>query len=330
MNKNIHSFDTCEVIQDLMPGYLEGSCSDTSRTLVEEHMNTCPDCEEMLEQMKKDNKNENEKEAGQKIDLLKTTRKKNRRKTAGIVIAVLVIIALIFGIWKVVRPVPFSASKISWYFPKSDVISLHITNPDYGFSGNIKWSTEEDGTLLKGSVSVKDASWLTEPDITGESIPVTDQTKTVMLEDYILIEDGSTIERAVSILWENRAYAFTGSVMASMLGYNQDAFEVRTDIDTNSDHSVMTIVCLEGIAASPEVLNLAAREYLYGILAIYPDIDEVILKGETSSGWHSLVLNRNDVLKDGEKTGLSASSASELQAIIQNARSGKLGGAAED
>lgn len=37
---------SCEVIQDLMPLYLDGVCSAQSRTAVEQHLRECPDCKD--------------------------------------------------------------------------------------------------------------------------------------------------------------------------------------------------------------------------------------------------------------------------------------------
>ena len=43
----------CEVIRDLMPLYADEACSDNSRSIVEEHLQECSACREMLERLKK-------------------------------------------------------------------------------------------------------------------------------------------------------------------------------------------------------------------------------------------------------------------------------------
>lgn len=43
----------CEVIQDLLPLYIDGCCSDTSSKLVIEHIKSCPECRKMYEAMSK-------------------------------------------------------------------------------------------------------------------------------------------------------------------------------------------------------------------------------------------------------------------------------------
>lgn len=45
---------TCDVIQDLMPSYVDGILSEDSRTLVKEHMKNCGECRKMYEIMKEE------------------------------------------------------------------------------------------------------------------------------------------------------------------------------------------------------------------------------------------------------------------------------------
>ena len=42
---------TCEVVQDLLPLYVDGACTEGSKQLVEEHVKTCPGCKKLLEEM---------------------------------------------------------------------------------------------------------------------------------------------------------------------------------------------------------------------------------------------------------------------------------------
>ena len=44
----------CEMINDLLPLYIDGVCSEESKRLVEEHMKTCDACRKTAEQMKSD------------------------------------------------------------------------------------------------------------------------------------------------------------------------------------------------------------------------------------------------------------------------------------
>ena len=42
---------SCDVVQDLLPLYLDGCCHPGSRALVEEHLKECPDCERVRREM---------------------------------------------------------------------------------------------------------------------------------------------------------------------------------------------------------------------------------------------------------------------------------------
>lgn len=42
---------SCEVIRDLLPLYHDEACSNESRTLVDEHLGECPDCQKILVEM---------------------------------------------------------------------------------------------------------------------------------------------------------------------------------------------------------------------------------------------------------------------------------------
>ena len=44
----------CDVIRDLLPLYADDACSRQSRALVEEHLDECPACSEMLQRLKED------------------------------------------------------------------------------------------------------------------------------------------------------------------------------------------------------------------------------------------------------------------------------------
>lgn len=51
---------SCSIIQDLLPGYADGTCRNESKVIVENHLKTCLQCRQLCEKMK-NNKSENEK-----------------------------------------------------------------------------------------------------------------------------------------------------------------------------------------------------------------------------------------------------------------------------
>ena len=47
---------TCNIIEDLLPLYVDDMVSEDSRQLVEEHLKTCPACRKMQEEMMRENR----------------------------------------------------------------------------------------------------------------------------------------------------------------------------------------------------------------------------------------------------------------------------------
>lgn len=43
---------TCDIINDLMPSYIDNICSEDSRKALEEHVRTCDKCNQKLQYMK--------------------------------------------------------------------------------------------------------------------------------------------------------------------------------------------------------------------------------------------------------------------------------------
>ena len=41
----------CDIVQDLLPLYVDGACSDASAEMIKEHLETCADCRAIYEQM---------------------------------------------------------------------------------------------------------------------------------------------------------------------------------------------------------------------------------------------------------------------------------------
>ena len=46
---------TCNIIEDLLPLYVDDMVSEDSRKLVEEHLKECPACRKMQEEMMREN-----------------------------------------------------------------------------------------------------------------------------------------------------------------------------------------------------------------------------------------------------------------------------------
>jgi hypothetical protein len=86
---------TCNIIRDLMPAYVDGTLSEDSRALVDEHLGECEECREYLAELQLPAA---EKSAGtkEKAAFLKAVRRKLLRRN--VVIVIVTIVCLVGGV----------------------------------------------------------------------------------------------------------------------------------------------------------------------------------------------------------------------------------------
>ena len=69
----------CDVIQDLLPLYQDDICSESSKSIVEEHLTECPSCKDMLNKLK--NTCLDDRLIQEKNNVLETHLKQEKRRT---------------------------------------------------------------------------------------------------------------------------------------------------------------------------------------------------------------------------------------------------------
>lgn len=84
----------CQVVQDLLLGYVDDVLNEESKKLVEKHLSECEICQERLKEINNDIK-ENENNEKKQIDYLKKIRRKNRRKIILTVLGILLCMCFI-------------------------------------------------------------------------------------------------------------------------------------------------------------------------------------------------------------------------------------------
>ena len=83
----------CEIVQDLIFGYCDGTLNPASKELVEKHLVKCEECKKVYEEIKKDKKMDDDDKI--EIDYLKRVNKKLKRKKILIVISSICIVLLV-------------------------------------------------------------------------------------------------------------------------------------------------------------------------------------------------------------------------------------------
>ena len=86
----------CKIVQDLLPNYIEKLTSKTSNDFIEEHLKECNDCKNILENMEKEIKINEEKRDNREVEYIKKYNKKMKlsKKILLIILSILLIYIL--------------------------------------------------------------------------------------------------------------------------------------------------------------------------------------------------------------------------------------------
>jgi len=142
----------CDVIQDLLPLYIDDVASEGSRAEVDKHIAACPDCWEVLSRMQSGVKPIPLSVDKAEIGAFKIMKKKLLRKNFLIACAsVIVTIALIYGVFGYYMPLPYDPNKMSVNLAYDQVIDIYY---DGNYTGATARQVDDavyigyDGTLF--------------------------------------------------------------------------------------------------------------------------------------------------------------------------------------
>lgn len=91
----------CEIVQDLLLGYVDNTLNETTKKVVEKHLLECEECQKRLTEIKKDIA-EHENNQKKEIDYLKKLRRKNRIKSIIMAFVTIIVIAILIYIYKLI------------------------------------------------------------------------------------------------------------------------------------------------------------------------------------------------------------------------------------
>lgn len=106
----------CEIVQDLLFGYQDGTLHIASKELVEKHLKKCEECKKVFNEMKEDGVEDNKQE--EEIDYLKKVKKKMSKKNKLLIaIGTVLTIIILFNIFIFV-----------YYYHEARKIKIYLNN----------------------------------------------------------------------------------------------------------------------------------------------------------------------------------------------------------
>lgn len=334
---------TCEVVQDLLPSYVDGLTSDVSNQAVEQHMKTCESCRKLYSEMREPMNGEDVSEIndGQKadskksseIDYLKKIRKKNRMR---ILAAVLIFaIAVGVGLWSKVYVIGQKVERAE--FVQADVV---VEDHNVSVQGLLLDTTkgvsdvafqEKDGIVTVSLRETRKSSFHTnEFQVDYQS---SEDVKQVVLENRILWDDGVSIDGTVSDLYQSRnpyvgdTSADGRSVQAAraVLGINDGALiSYGTQLQTSEEPYGWTFLNVQ-ISSSDNVERLHQEMKQLGCLLIavtdnlgYVSFEYSVDGAENADGNTTLTVTEADVdAMAGQSVKAMAQTPAGLQELVE-------------
>ena len=334
---------TCEVVQDLLPSYVDGLTSDVSNQAVEQHLKTCESCRKLYREMQEPMNGENVSDIneGQKadsknlseIDYLKKIRSKNWMR---ILAAVLIFaIAVGVGLWSKVYVIGQKVEQAE--FVQADVV---VEDHNVSVQGLLLDTTkgvsdvafqEKDGIVTVSLRETRKSSFHTnEFQVDYQS---SEDVKQVVLENRILWDDGVSIDGTVSDLYQSRnpyvgdTSADGRSVQAAraVLGINDGALlSYGTQLQTSKEPYGWTFLNVQ-ISSSDNVERLQQEMKQLGCLLIavtdnlgYVSFEYSVDGAENSDGSTTLTVTESDAdALAGQSVKAMAQTPAGLQELVE-------------
>ncbi len=273
----------CHIVRDLLPLYQDGLLSEESRLDIEEHLKECADCRELYEKIHSDLAEETENTAVQDIDYLKKVKRKNHQK---IILAAVLTIAAIAGIWaaqvfyigKEAKP-----EDIAWQCFQDDgriYVMMTAVNAADGFR-NLNIAPVSADNAGNYDITVKKV--LLSPLSTGgcEVSFAIDEVKQITLCGEVLWQDGIGIIPKVSKLYQAHT-PYIGDLsaigrVAGALNIAERCGNYKNELHTSSEPYSWSFDFTEQLSEKwqEEELNYQMEKNAYFLVALIDNLSVV-------------------------------------------------------
>ena len=277
---------TCEIVEDLMPSYIDGLTSEVTNKAVREHLSQCGKCKAKLDTMSEPCSEDKIEQEKKEIDFLKKNRRKNIRTKVISLLAVVLVVTV------AVCTLPYLGDKrISDYALLYDLevrgntfkvtlvpadknkIITDVERSSYGLG--------EYGIEVKG----RDRSPFDNREEYTWEYTYDGGVKTFSLGDRILWEDGEYISDITSEVF-NHGHPYVGDVTANAnLAYDLEIEKYVGDYTTKlhtiaEPYGWSMILNYEILPEYAEEKEALMRKYSYVLLALVDNVDYITFEYE--------------------------------------------------
>ena len=312
----------CEIVQDLLPAYLDNLTNEITNNAIHEHLKTCNDCEMIMKHMQEPYPEISEKPCKEEIDNFKKARKKTRLSSLIAVISVLVM--LIMGVLHIfyTKGSSFLAESV-----ECDVIvsgrNLTITGTSFDSGVNIskiEFKESDNGII---TISFRTLIGISSYNNDFQSSYTAKHAITqVRLENRILWDQGKTIAPNVSAAYLAKHDSATNLTANSNSWIALDANSILgsfiTELHVSQEpHGWNVILENEVGKTDQQIVEQYMKSYAYILLATIDDLGYVSYEYTTESGKLNLTVTSEDATSfAGNNIKTYANSPSRLQELM--------------
>ncbi|MBQ7296266.1 MAG: DUF4825 domain-containing protein [Clostridia bacterium] len=279
---------TCELVEDLMPSYIDGLTSEVTNKAIREHLATCDKCKAKLDNMKEPCSEEKIEEEKKEIDFLKKARKKNIRTVVSSIVAIILIVAVGFCTLPYLESerlfesdiiydleVKGDSFKLTMMPVSNEIVITDVIREEFGFG--------EVGLDIRGKKrspfsNIETYTWEYTPDSAG-------YVKTLKIFDKILWEDGEHIS---DITWETFAtkHLYMGdmpanSETAAALGIYKYLGSHTNKLQSSEEpYEWSIILSYELLPKQVKEKEELMKKYAYAILGVIDNLGAVTFEYE--------------------------------------------------
>ncbi len=271
---------TCELVQDLLPSYIDGLTSDITNGAVREHISHCDRCKATLENMSQPCNEEKISNEKKEIDFLKKARKRNIRVIISSFISVVLVIAIVFS------SLPYL---IKFNLDDSMVLcNLNVEGDTFNISATAdhKYAKITDVNYTLGDSGILDISFKGREKTSLDNRTLftwsltSDKVKSVVHQGKILWEDGEYISPLTSAVFKYRT-PYIGdmshnSVIASQLGIGENIGTFTNKLTTVKEPYGWELIFSYPLVPQQRAEKESLMEsYAYVLLGVIGNLSEV-------------------------------------------------------
>lgn len=312
----------CEMIQDLLPLYVEGLTSPVTNQEIEQHVAVCKNCKLILERMQEPDKMEMAVEDIEKIDILKATKRRNQKIVivSVFVIAVVLITGLLAKLFIIGNDVR-EESVICEVHKVDDTFHIKTSLTDSGLGFVETQVIEGPNVLYLDLKTALISPFSYETYETEYAINNSEENNIlrVYVGERIVWEEGHNIPKNILNIYESRHKDVKDEVanLASV-----EALQMHSDLGnfTNKLSGTQWTITVEEtiLREKKEAMEVKMQAYASVLMALIDNLDSVQFRYTTEEGQQTCIFDKGDAMvAAGEDIKTCVQSPKDLLLLIR-------------